>query len=228
MKVMVLDTESTGLIDKNVPLVYANLHKFPYIVQLSYIIIDTDAYNLDVIYDEILKMPDGVVVSDISAQIHGITNHMSQTLGTNITTVMCDLLTNSDQVDLVVCHNIEFDLTLLKVEVMRAIINDGTSEVARDLYKKALDYLLTMKNTFCTMKESIELCNIERTNSRGKYLKYPTLAELHNKLFDREPKNLHNSLNDVCITARCFFKLKNNIDIRDVNSYLNHKIAHLL
>ena len=228
MKLMILDTESTGLIDKNVPLVYANLDKFPYIVQLSYIIIDTDEYHIDTIYDKIIKMPEGVIISDESAKIHGITNHMSKTLGATIHKVMCEILVNSDQVDMVVCHNTEFDLTLLKVEVMREIINDATSEAARDLYKKSLDYLLTMKNTFCTMKESVDLCNIERTNSRGKYLKYPTLAELHNKLFDQEPKNLHNSLNDVCITARCFFKLKHNIDIRDVNSYLNHKIAHLI
>ena len=228
MKVMILDTESTGLIDKNTSLTNANLHRFPYIVQFSYIIIDTEEYTLDTIYDQIIKMPEGVIISDDSARIHGISNHISQTIGVNISAVMRDLLLTAGQVDLIVCHNTEFDLTLLKVETMRAIMDVTIGEPLRDLYKNTLEHLLTMKNTFCTMKESVELCNIERTNSRGKYLKYPTLAELHNKLFGQEPKNLHNSLNDVCITARCYFKLKHEIDIREVNSYLNHKIAHLL
>ena len=46
-------------------------------------------------------------------------------------------------------------------------------------------------------------------------LKYPKLIELHEKLFDKSPNNLHNSFNDILVTLRCFMKLKYNLDLID-------------
>ena len=34
--------------------------------------------------------------------------------------------------------------------------------------------------------------------------KFPRLNELHQKLFDTTPNNLHNSLNDILVTLRCY------------------------
>jgi hypothetical protein len=108
------------------------------------------------------------------------------------------------------------------------IINIRTGENMRDMLKKGINSILNIKNKYCTMKESIELCNIERENKRGKYLKYPTLSELHNKLFGVIPKNLHNSLNDVLISLRCFLKLKYDVDVVEKNNELKGKIMALL
>jgi hypothetical protein len=66
----------------------------------------------------------------------------------------------------------------------------------------------------CSSKESIELCNITVLNRSGQpYLKYPKLFELHDKLFQCVPNNLHNSLIDILVTLRCFMKLKYSVDI---------------
>jgi len=68
---------------------------------------------------------------------------------------------------------------------------------------------MSYKNIYCTMQESIDLCNIIAHNSRGPYVKYPKLVELYVKLFGMLPKeSLHNSLNDVIVTLRCFLKLR--------------------
>ena len=228
MKVLLFDTETTGLIDKKIDLTYDNLDKFPHIVQLSYVILDVDNYEVIRLYDTIIKVNNNVFISEENSKIHGITNYISAMEGINVKSALFELLTDIEMADIVVCHNIEFDLTILNIEIMRLIMNARTGENMREWLKKGIYDILNIKTKYCTMKESIELCNIERENRRGKYLKYPTLTELHNKLFGIIPKKLHNSLNDVLISLRCFLKMKYNVDIIEKNNELKDKIVSLL
>jgi hypothetical protein len=107
-------------------------------------------------------------------------------------------------------------------------MNIRTGENMRDTLRRGIDNITNVKSIYCTMKESVDLCSIERENRRGKYFKYPTLTELHNKLFGVIPKNLHNSLNDVLISLRCFLKLKYDVDIIEKNDKLKEIIMPLL
>jgi DNA polymerase III epsilon subunit-like protein len=74
---------------------------------------------------------------------------------------------------------------------------------------------------FCTMKNTVDICKLENPNpspnNKKKGYKYPKLSELHKHLFSYEPKNLHNSLFDVIITLRCFYKLIFEKDLREIN-----------
>jgi DNA polymerase III epsilon subunit-like protein len=45
--------------------------------------------------------------------------------------------------------------------------------------------------------------------------KFPKLNELHQKLFESVPENLHNSLIDVIVCLRCFLKIRCCLDITD-------------
>ena len=84
------------------------------------------------------------------------------------------------------------------------------------LYKNDLHYLMNYKDICCTLKDSIEFCNIQLMNKLGKpYLKYPKLSELHEKLFNKLPNNLHNSFIDILVTLRCFIKLKYDLDLNE-------------
>jgi len=74
-------------------------------------------------------------------------------------------------------------------------------------------YKMTDIVSICTMKTSVDLCNIEKINSRGPYKKFPTLCELHEKLFNESPKNLHNSMVDVLICLKCYLKKDLDIDL---------------
>ena len=70
------------------------------------------------------------------------------------------------------------------------------------------------------MKENIDFCSISTLDKKGQpYLKFPKLIELHKKIFGTEPNNLHNSLNDIIVTLRCFIKIKLDKDIFENNSY---------
>ena len=37
--------------------------------------------------------------------------------------------------------------------------------------------------------------------------------QVRETLFNTKPNNLHNSLNDILVTLRCFIKMRNNVDL---------------
>ena len=74
MSILVFDTETTGLPQFRVSPNNNNISTWPYIVQLSYILYDTDKNKIINTYDSIIKLPKEVSISEESSNIHGITN----------------------------------------------------------------------------------------------------------------------------------------------------------
>ena len=69
MKILVFDTETTGLPEKTASIYDSS--KWPHIVQLSYIFYDT-SLNTSVIKDEYIKISPIVNISEESIKIHKI------------------------------------------------------------------------------------------------------------------------------------------------------------
>jgi DNA polymerase III epsilon subunit-like protein len=215
MKILVFDTETTGLPQSKI-INPKMLHMWPYIVQFSYIIYDTNLNDIIYKYDSLIKLKDDIIIPEDSIKIHNITNDMSQKNGLQINIVFDIFFEHLKNVDLLVGHNILFDINMIKIELLRLIYNNEKIENELKNYNKKLYFLTNYKNIYCTLKESIEFCNIKAINKVNKeYLKFPKLIELHEKLFETKPTNLHNSLNDVFVTLRCFIKLKYNIDLKN-------------
>lgn len=217
MRILVFDTETTGLPETKLINV-DTLDKWPHIVQFSYIIYDIEKKALirNGIKDSIIKISPNIKISDFSIQLHGITSEVSLSEGRNITDVFTEFFNDTSNVDQIVGHNISFDLNMVRVELLRFIYlkNEEFLKNNINIYKKFLFTLNNFKNITCTLQDSIELCDIIAVTKTGKiYQKFPKLVELHKKLFDSEPSNLHNSLNDVLITLRCFMKMKYDTDI---------------
>jgi hypothetical protein len=117
---------------------------------------------------------------------------------------------------------------MLKVELMRIIENNISGSVSKEYYIEFLDYIQKSKNYYCTMQESVDLCAIQIVNRKGEsFKKFPKLIELHEKLFSMSPKNLHNSLNDVLVCLRCFYKLKFQEDIIEKNETIKNLFINL-
>jgi DNA polymerase III epsilon subunit-like protein len=217
MRVLVFDTETSGL-PKSKIINQSTLHLWPFIVQFSYIIFNNDSKNIEKIQDKIIKVKTYNVISEESIKLHGITNEISDAKGVNLISVLTEFLTDVENVDLVVGHNIEFDISMIKVEILRIINEYEKNETMKEKLKSHMELIININKIYCTMRNSIDICKIEKENSRGKYFKFPSLAELHEKFFDVKPKNLHNSLNDVLITLRCFVKIYYDNDILEYNS----------
>ena len=82
---------------------------------------------------------------------------------------------------------------------------------------------------FCTMKYGAPVCNIIRYCPFRRRLetKPPKLIELYKELFNEIPKNLHNSLIDVFVCFRCFYKLLTSKDIFEENVSLSEEFYSL-
>lgn len=225
MRVIVFDTETTGL-PKTRALTTGLLGLWPYIVQLSYLIYNVDENELVKIKDCIIKVPYNVEISEESVKLHGITNDISYSKGVNIEDAIEEFMEDLKNCDYIIGHNIEFDINMIKAELMRlnTIITKNMN-----LYYDYIEFLSTCKKYYCTMQETIDLCAIKQLNKQGKeFIKFPKLIELHQKLFGVSPNGLHNSLNDILICLRCFYKLKFDKDIMNENYEINTLISALL
>jgi DNA polymerase III epsilon subunit-like protein len=226
MKFLVYDTETTGLPQsKYVKMSLVDL--WPYVVQFSYIIYDSETNKLGK-NDQIIKIPENVIMSQENIALHGITNEMSSTCGVSINNVIEEFLNTIERVDLIIGHNLEFDLNMLKIEIMR-MIRDTTNEEIKKIYQEKLIKIGNYDKYYCTMKTTVDLCKLPSPYKKNKdQYKYPKLDELHNYLFGVKPQKLHNSLNDVIITLRCFYRLKYDQDICQVNSDMEKTIKYLM
>ena len=206
MLLLVFDTETTGLpktMNKNV--LKAELHLWPQIVQFSYIIFDTTNNEIIQIEDHIILV--SIPISDESTKIHGITNEISLKNGKTIDKIINKFVFDMNCVDVVIGHNLQFDLNMVESECLR---NESW---------KNIDFILNYNKYFCTMLNNIELCGIKRIDKKGKtYNKYPSLSELHQYLYGIIPNNLHNSLHDILICLRCFVQIIYKKDIYKINT----------
>lgn len=233
MKIAVFDTETTGL-PKTKTVDELSLNLWPYIVQFSYVIYDTEINKIIKTVDLVIKIPENINISDEVSDIHGITNFISQTSQYKIEDALIHFSNDylNYNIDLIVGHNLIFDINMLKIELMREI-NNKNNFINKRQFSQLLDNLNDIKQDtkelYCTMQKSIELCNLKTRNKYGKeYLKFPKLNELHVKLFNSSPKNLHNSLNDVLICLRCYFMLEYKVDIIKINDEIRELLIDLI
>lgn len=185
-RLLFFDTETTGL-PRNYNAPVTDLGNWPRLVQLSWIVTDANGEELKV-KDFIIK-PDGFTIPEESSRVHGITTEIANRDGSPLKTVIEDFISDLETVDMIVGHNVEFDKKIVGAELLRCNIQSGSLD----------------KRTVCTMKTSTNYCALP-----GKYgYKWPTLQELHNKLFGESFDDAHNSLNDIKATKKCYFELKN-------------------
>ena len=234
--VMVFDTETTGLPPvhnkKFVSLTLLNADEFPYIVQLSYIIFNTKSNSIIVQSDNILQLPDGVVNTPVSTEIHGLTDEMCRNQGVDRNAEILKFMEHIGTVNTIVCHNTIFDFLIVKGELVRLLKLSIAGNHLND--KKMYTILLNTlqykdkHNSFCTMYKTTSVCRLWHINKQSQKkwkgrcgdeneFKWPKLSELHEHLFSVTPKNLHNSFNDVIICFRCYYFLINNIDLFDIS-----------
>lgn len=199
MKLFVFDTETTGLPKKGANMM-DDLEGWPYIVQLSFMIYDTDENKLLYVYDRIIKIPVNVIISKESENIHHINREMCDEEGVDIREVLEHFYIKLSECDMKVGHNISFDEIIIAVAKLRLNREFGM-----------LSPPVEDKPSFCTMKKSKDMCGLTRKFSNGKvYTKYPKLSELYFKLFGELPLNCHNSLYDINITLRCYLFMEHN------------------
>jgi len=183
---LIFDTETTGLPRRdNAPV--EDLDNWPRLVQLAWQVHDVHG-NFIHAKNYIIR-PDNFEIPYSAEKVHGISTEKAQKDGRELADVISEFNADLSNTRIVAGHNIEFDLKI----------------IAAEYYRLSIDNPLEVISSICTKIEGTEYCAIP--GGRGGKFKWPTLFELHKKLFSEDFEDAHNASADVAATARCFFEL---------------------
>ncbi len=182
MKIVVFDTETTGIPSKGLSLEWQ-----PHICQFAAVVYEcADGVLREVLRRDFLIKPSVAIEYEV-VRVHGITNAMVAD-APSFGEVAEEILELFSSADCVVAHNLAFDEAVLRCELLR-LGRDG-------------DFLPEQR--FDTMKETRDLCQLP---GRHEGFKSPKLVELHQFLFGRGFDGAHNALADVLATGACLGEL---------------------
>lgn len=182
MIALFFDTETTGFKREDFT---------PEIVQISAILQDTVTGR---VYNEInlISTPNSIVPDDVAA-IHGISTTTARTYGLprqDCINIFIDMI---DRCDVIVAHNIEFDIQMLECDWYPA-------------YLQAIE-----KKQYCTMKESIDIVALPPgTYHQVDYSNHkpPRLYEAYEFFFQMPLENAHNAMADVRACRDVYFAIQ--------------------
>ncbi len=179
------DTETTGL-PKNWKAPVTDFDNWPRMVQIAWILSDENGEEIEQA-NHIIK-PDGFVIPRAVTKIHGISHEKAEKEGILLSRALRNFAEAMSRSEVLVAHNISFDEKIVGAEFLRERIASNLETIPK----------------ICTMKISADYCKI-----KGKYgNKWPTLPELHYKLFDAGLEQAHNAAVDVRACVKSFFELQ--------------------
>lgn len=198
MNALIFDTETNGTpLNYKAPM--SDVNNWPRIAQLGW-------QKRDVLEDVILKehqamiFPDGWTIPTVEEltsvnakdphffERNGMSTQRCKDEGQPIAEQLQLLIEQMNDCQLLVAHNIEFDVNVVGAEMIRL---DMSAE--RKLVR------------ICTMKSSTYYCKLPG-GFRGQP-KWPRLEELHRILFKKDFDGAHDALSDVRATGNCLIEL---------------------
>lgn len=192
-KELFFDTETTGLVPKGAKW-ETDYMQFPHIVQLAW-------WNEYMGVESYIIKPDGWVIPDEVVKIHGITNERANKEGHDLDNLLTYFIRTAEKYDTIIGHNIHFDTSVVKANALMLINSGMWGRAAIEIFNKALD----KSKRIDTMGKTIKFCGLKQ--KCGKKAKFPSLVELHTKLFGKGFDGAHDAGNDVMATKRCYDEL---------------------
>lgn len=193
--ILFFDTETTG-VPKNYNAPSWDIDNWPRLVQLSWLLTSNDGTIIS--QGDFIIKPNGFDIPLASSKVHGITTTLANAKGVNLTYALGKFLEATKSAEVLVGHNIDFDIHIVGAELIRL----GKTDILQNMPK------------ICTMLSTVNFCRIP--NKFG--YKYPKLQELYYILFNKNFSNAHNSLADIMATKECYFELIKRGVISDKNT----------
>lgn len=183
-----VDTETSGLpLDWDKP--YSAEGNWPFIVQLAWIIYTADGQEVKR-ENHFIQAKD-YKISNISREIHGITDKFLESHGKERKEVMQSIYDDLLHYQpLVVGHFMQLDYHMLSLGFYRAGLPNPLKELP----------------SFCTMTITKDFMQLPGH-------KYMRLPQLYERLFRTPLRQEHNALIDAEATARCFFEMQRRGDV---------------
>ena len=179
------DTETTGL-PKRWDAPVLDLGNWPRLVQIAWL--QCDISGREIVKQSYIIRPDNFEIPSLAVRVHGISNELANKVGIPLKKALSEFSGILGSSELLIAHKMDFDEKVVGAEFIRAKTKSNLSSIPK----------------ICTMLLATGFCQIP-----GPYgFKWPTLMELHRKLFDAAFDNAHDALSDVSACAKCFFELK--------------------
>jgi len=241
-KTIVFDTETSGLFGKsnnptNIDIFNLQVEDFyiyykeigdvlmsyPRILQLSFLVYDYSVNQLQC-GEYYIQKPRDYKINSFITKLTNIDNKILIRKGVSITDALENFINEYQQANDIISHNISFDYKVVVSEIVRIIIdNIQQDNLIFDINKWIYYYDVITSQEFlnkhyCTMKNTLRLCNIVRINKNGvQFIKFPKLCELYEFLFGEKCKNMHDSFCDCFCCLRCYYMIKYNVDLYNDN-----------
>lgn len=188
-KILFFDVETTGkILDMKAPV--SDVDQYPRITQIAWILIGEHGGECRQFSTHI--KPDGwEIPNEPFFTENGMSTEICEQYGIPIKEALEMFIVAEKQCDIRVAHNMTFDSRIIRAELFRLYGEDAPDFGSRKI---------------CTMMKSNSWCNIRTSTNR---LKFPSLIELHEKLFGVKPATSHDALADVRTCMDCFDALVN-------------------
>lgn len=182
------DCETTGIPGKSQKW-DVDFMDFPYIVQLAWSLNDKER--------SFIIKPDNYEISPEATAIHGVTTERAFTDGVPFAEVVDEFLADAAAAPLICAHNIYFDTSILKANILRYC--------GKKYYDTKAENALYKGKRIDTMMKTIRF--VGACYPDGRPGKFPKLEELYAKLFPGESFPAHDALQDIRALRRCVAKL---------------------
>ncbi|MEO1652009.1 MAG: DNA polymerase III subunit alpha, partial [Bacteroidota bacterium] len=184
---LIFDTETTGL-PRDFSAPHTDLDNWPRLVQIAWQLHDAKGKLLSA--QNLIVKPEGFTIPFNAEKVHGISTQIAQEEGQDLREVLAVFAEDVAKAELLIGHNIEFDLNIMGAEFLRGEVES----------------LLWEKESYDTKsEESAKFVAIPGGKAGG--FKWPTLTELYTKLFGESFSDAHDAAYDVDATSRAFFGL---------------------
>lgn len=190
MKLFIYDTETTGILNKHLPL-HSELQ--PRVLQLFYMQVEDGLVKSESKHNIYIKpIRNGGVfkIPDESTKVHGLTHEFLIENGQDWDEVYGTFLERLALCDLAIGHNVEFDTKVITGDLLRTW--------------SAPQFPVHVRH-FCTMHATTDILKLP-----GKFsnYKWPKLIEAHEYFFGCQAREWHDAMADVEATYELFCKLQ--------------------
>ena len=163
-----------------------NTFNWPRMVQIAWQLYDKYGKLLEA--NDYIILPEGWEIPYQSERFHGISTERAKEEGTDLEEVLRAFALVIHKSKYIIAHNLNLDLNVVRAE----------------FYRKNISNTIAQTEQFSLMSESTYFCKLP---GKGGRFKWPTIQELHSKLFGTRFEDGGNSKVVVQAIANCFFQL---------------------
>lgn len=192
MKILVLDTETSGLLKHELP---PRHPAQPWPVEIAAVLVETSDWSEAARFSLLVDLPEKTEIPESATRIHGITTERCRTYGVHPRTIASLLNMLTVRADAIVGHNVQYDISVLLAFYARL-------DIAHRFERVGLR---------CTMKLAEPILKLPFANgSTGRNFdgstkyRWPKLEEAYEHLFGEPLVGAHSALVDVEATLRVY------------------------